>query len=72
MKGQGVRGEFERVGDRSGGHAFLSRLDKKAKDIQTIVLRQSGQSHYGLLLFHISADIEISTERQEIFRGRLK
>ena len=44
MKGQVVRGEFERVSDRSSGHAFLSRFDKKAKDIKTIVLRKSGQS----------------------------
>jgi hypothetical protein len=44
MKGQGVRGEFERVSDRSSGHAFLSRFNKKAKDIKTIVLRESGQS----------------------------
>jgi hypothetical protein len=44
MKGQVVRGEFERVSDRSSGHAFLPRLDQKAKDIETVVLRESGQS----------------------------
>jgi hypothetical protein len=44
MKGQGVRREFECVSDRSSGHAFPSNFDKKAKDIETIVLRESGQS----------------------------
>jgi hypothetical protein len=44
VKGQGVRGQFERVSDRPGWHAFPSSLDKKAKDIETIVLRKSGQS----------------------------
>jgi hypothetical protein len=72
MKGQVVRGEFERVSDRSSGHAFLSRFDKKAKDIETIVLRQSGQSYQSLVLLHTSADIEISAECQGIFQGRLK
>jgi hypothetical protein len=59
MKGQVVRGEFERVSNRSSGHAFPSRFDKKAKDIKTIVLRKSGQSRQGMVLLHISADIEI-------------
>jgi hypothetical protein len=72
MKGQVVRGQFERVSDRSSRHAFLSCFDKKAKDIETIVLRQSGQSRHSLVLFHISADIEISAACQGIFQGRLK
>jgi hypothetical protein len=66
MKGQGVRGEFERVSDRSSGHAFPSCFDKKAKNIKTIVLRESGQSRQSLVLFHISVGIEMSTECQEI------
>jgi hypothetical protein len=72
MKGQVVRGELERVGDGSSGHAFWSRFDKKAKDIKTIVLRESGQSRQSMLLLHVSTNIEISAERQGIFQGRLK
>jgi hypothetical protein len=72
MKGQVVRGEFERVSDRSSWHAFSPRFDKKAKDIKTIVLRKSGQSRHGMVLLHISAGIEISVGCQGIFQGRLK
>jgi len=72
MKGQVVRGKFERVSDRSSGHAFLSRFHKKAEDIKTIVLRKSSQSRDGMVLLHISADIEISVDCQGIFQGELK
>jgi hypothetical protein len=42
MKGQSVGGELESVSYRSGGHTFPTSFDKKAKDIKTIVLRESG------------------------------
>jgi len=44
MKGQVVRGKFECVSDCPSRHAFPPRFDQKAKDIQTVVLRESGQS----------------------------
>jgi hypothetical protein len=68
MKGQVVRREFERVSNRSSGHAFPPRFNKKAKDIETIVLRQSGQSCQSLVLLHTSADIEISAEVKGYFK----
>jgi hypothetical protein len=72
MEGQCIRREIEGGCDRPGWHAFRSRLDEQAKDIEPIVLSEGGQRRDGICFFHISTNIEIFRRGQEIFQGMLK
>jgi hypothetical protein len=59
MKGQRIGGELQGYGHTSSGHASWARFHKEAKDIEPVVLRESGQSRQSFGLFHTSIDIEI-------------
>jgi hypothetical protein len=58
MKGQRVRSELEGARHSPGGHPFWSCLHQQAKDIQSVSLRERGQSRNSIIGFHISMIIE--------------
>ena len=59
MKCQGIGRQPQACGNVTGRHALRSRLDEKAENIETIVLRERRQNIDSMLLLHISIGIEI-------------
>jgi hypothetical protein len=72
MESQRVGRDIESLGYLPGRHALRSRLNEQPEDVETAVLRKRGQSRDGILLFHISMDIEVVSASQVLFRQRSK
>ena len=64
MKGQRIGRELKRVGDLAGSHPAGASLNQQSKDIEAVVLREGGQSGYGIMFFHNSTNIELFIEKQ--------
>jgi len=60
-------GKPERVGDLTGRHAVGPGLHQQTKNIQSIVLGERRQGRDGMVLFHISVFIEISSDVKRYF-----
>jgi hypothetical protein len=72
VKSQGIRGEVEGGSDGPRWHALGAGLHKEAEYIKSTVLSEGGQRRDDIRLFHISANIEMTSSRQALFRCLLK
>jgi hypothetical protein len=58
MKGEHTWRELESAGNLACRHTLRSGLHQEAKDVETIILRESSERSDGIDLFHISTNIE--------------
>jgi hypothetical protein len=71
MKRQSVWRYVERFRNLSGRQTLRPCLHEQTERVEATLLRERGEGCNGLVLFHISIGIEISSRGQEIFRELL-
>jgi hypothetical protein len=72
MKRQSVWRHIERFRNLSGRQTLRPCPDEQTERVEAVLLRERSEHRNGLVLFHISILIEISSRGQEIFRELLK